>query len=157
VRDWFVLHFSQGDVQGISALCDGQGDKWTSYVRSHFPSKFSQLEEVVRPAPESTQVGGGIFGTGGFNDGNSLTPLHWAALGGHAASIVKLMSLGFDANMLDAFGQTPAHTASRDGNLQAIKTLVYYGSDIAIAGTVVFSMEGRYDKDSSTLKKLTAK
>lgn len=63
-----------------------------------------------------------------------MTPLHWAAFGGHKASIVKLLSLGFEVNTLDAFGQTPAHTASRDGHLQAIRTLVSHGCDLEKAG-----------------------
>ena len=122
-------------MQGISALCNEHGARdWTNYARTHYPSKFSQLEKVVSAAPENSHADISTVGSGRSYHGNKFTPLHWAAFGGHRASIEKLLSLGFEVNTLDAFGQTPAHTASRDGHIQAIKILVSHGCDLGKAG-----------------------
>ena len=95
-------------------------------------------------------------------DDRRWTALHWAAFGGHkglhilksehysdcpqyrfileltcenfcTGSIKKLLSLGFDVNVRDSFGQTAAHTAARDGHASALFTLTLHGCDL---GTV---------------------
>jgi ankyrin repeat protein len=45
---------------------------------------------------------------------------------------VKLLALGFNVNVRDAFHQTAAHTAARDGHIHVLKTLVRCSANITL-------------------------
>ena len=113
----------EGDVQGITAVCETLGRG--AYSRESGPERFVGAEG--RGEDESA-----VFG-------NALTPLHWAAFGGHPRAIEKLLALGFEVNVADAFGQTAAHTAARDGHVKALKTLVEAGCDLSLSDDRGFS------------------
>ena len=60
---------------------------------------------------------------------NGLTPLHWAAFGGHAAAIAALREGGVDPDARTEDGGTPLHLAAHKGNADAIAALLDAGAD----------------------------
>ena len=57
------------------------------------------------------------------------TPLHHAALGGHAAAIAALLEAGADPDARAWNGATPLHDAAGDGDAAAIVALLEAGAD----------------------------
>ena len=50
-----------------------------------------------------------------------MTPLHYAALNGHAAAAERLLAAGADANATDEWGRTPLHWAGYNGHVEVAK------------------------------------
>lgn len=126
-----------GDVAGLTAFCIQQEHSIKKYYKT-CPSLVAERERtavlgtaVLRCAssaiPSDNKPATKIY------DGSKMTPLHWAAFGGHSEAISKLLSVGFSVNIRDAFGQTAGHAACRDGRVDAILTLAQHGCDLALA------------------------
>jgi ankyrin repeat protein len=62
--------------------------------------------------------------------GNEVTPMHVAALGGHASILSLLLEHGVDVDDRGTQGQTPLHRASANGKLEAGQCLLDHGADI---------------------------
>ncbi|XP_013397076.1 ankyrin-1-like [Lingula anatina] len=62
-----------------------------------------------------------------------LTPLHHAVLGQHPAVVEKLLELGADTDVRDAYKLTPLHLACMRGNREVVKLLVEAGADTKAA------------------------
>jgi hypothetical protein len=59
-----------------------------------------------------------------------MTPLHFAAEGGHADVITLLLKLGASPDSRSESQSTPLYRAARSGSLEALKVLYHAGSDI---------------------------
>ena len=57
-----------------------------------------------------------------------FTPLHFAAVLGHADAIITLLNAGADLNARDQSGNTPLHGAARSGRPEAITALLDAGA-----------------------------
>jgi ankyrin repeat protein len=64
-----------------------------------------------------------------INDYHFMTPLHFAAQGGHLAIVKFLVEKGADIKAKDD-DWTPLHVAARHGDLSMVKFLVENGADI---------------------------
>jgi ankyrin repeat protein len=62
-----------------------------------------------------------------------MTPLHWAAHGGHEEATVLLLSRGAPAGAANADGWTPLHYASCAGHTHVARALVRAGADAGVA------------------------
>ncbi|XP_013397080.1 ankyrin-1-like [Lingula anatina] len=62
-----------------------------------------------------------------------LTPLHHAVLEQHPAVVEKLLEIGADTDVRDAYKLTPLHLACMRGNREIVKLLVEAGADIKAA------------------------
>ncbi|XP_013402487.1 ankyrin-1 [Lingula anatina] len=62
-----------------------------------------------------------------------LTPLHHAVLEQHPAVVEKLLELGADTDVHDAYKLTPLHLACMHGNREIVKLLVEAGADTKAA------------------------
>lgn len=63
-------------------------------------------------------------------DAEGLTPLHHAALNGHAGVLRYLLSLKANPDVPDQYGCTPLHLAARNGFREAVQVLVEGGADV---------------------------
>lgn len=61
-------------------------------------------------------------------DGEGLTPLHWACIGGHAAAARTLVAAGADVEAADAFGWRPVHEAAKAGHADVVALLAALGA-----------------------------
>jgi ankyrin repeat protein len=62
--------------------------------------------------------------------GNSFTPLHSAAMQGHAAVCEVLLAAGAGVNIqTDPQGYAPLHSAAFAGHVEAIRVLLAHGAD----------------------------
>lgn len=61
-------------------------------------------------------------------DGDGSTPLHAAALVGHAAAVTALLAAGADIEARDDLGSTPLHVAAR-GHAAVVTALLDAGAD----------------------------
>ena len=57
------------------------------------------------------------------------TPLHSAALRGHAAAIAALLDAGADPDTRDEKGKPPLHAAAQNGHAAAVAALLDAGAD----------------------------
>jgi hypothetical protein len=64
------------------------------------------------------------------HNGSEATPMHVAALGGHADMLSLLLEHGADLDGLDMYGKTPLYRASANGNVEAAQILLDRGADI---------------------------
>ncbi|KLP05965.1 Uncharacterized protein LW94_10017 [Fusarium fujikuroi] len=55
---------------------------------------------------------------------NNLTPLHYAALNGHAEVVQMLLVRGADSQRRDTFGWMPLHYAAGNGNAKSVELLM---------------------------------
>ena len=62
-------------------------------------------------------------------DGNGNTPLHCAALGGHAEVAQLLVDAGADLEALNNEGDRPLHLGAGAGNLVCLKLLLQVGKN----------------------------
>ena len=63
-------------------------------------------------------------------DNNGFTPLHTAAVKGHAAVIAALLEAGADPNVQSYdYGHTPLHRAAQHGNVAMVMALLEAGAD----------------------------
>ncbi|XP_038057826.1 ankyrin repeat domain-containing protein 66-like isoform X1 [Patiria miniata] len=60
------------------------------------------------------------------------TPLHWAAIKGHAESIRVLVDYGANVDAVTDSGWTPAHFAAEIGKISALKALHKLGANVEI-------------------------
>lgn len=62
---------------------------------------------------------------------NGYTPLYFAILNNHQATVKLLLDLGADLNIAKGrFGNTPLHVAVKEKNLEMVKILVKRGADV---------------------------
>ena len=66
-------------------------------------------------------------------DGNGNTPLHCAALGGHAEVAQLLVDAGADLEALNNEGDRPLHLGAGAGNLAFIKLLLQVSESAFLA------------------------
>ncbi len=67
-------------------------------------------------------------------DAHGLSPLHYAAAGGHVAILGSLVSSGANIFIGDAFDFTPLHYAALNGSTTAAKYLVRHGASVNTSG-----------------------
>jgi ankyrin repeat protein len=65
------------------------------------------------------------------SDGPAWTPLHYAALRGHAGVLVLLLDAGGDINAVSDNGTTPLMLAASEGRLDAVTLLLKRGADVS--------------------------
>ena len=63
-----------------------------------------------------------------------ITPLYFAARGGHAAAVELFIAAGADVNMTAPNGYAPLHIAAFRGHVAVVQQLVAAGADVDIAG-----------------------
>lgn len=63
-------------------------------------------------------------------DGDGLTPLHRAALGGHVEIAEYLLDSGADISAVDAQNRTPLHHAAFEGHAACVELLIDRGSEV---------------------------
>ena len=61
---------------------------------------------------------------------SGFTPLHWAAIGGHAAIAATLLAAGASVDAKDEDDETPLHFAARNGRASVVATLLARGADV---------------------------
>ncbi|MBV0900018.1 MAG: ankyrin repeat domain-containing protein [Wolbachia endosymbiont of Fragariocoptes setiger] len=61
--------------------------------------------------------------------GNWLTPLHWAAAGGHLDTVVSLIDMGADVHAVDFYNKRPLHYAAESDSLEIVKLLIMAGAN----------------------------
>ena len=61
---------------------------------------------------------------------SGATPLHWAAIGGHAAIAATLLAAGASVDAKDEDDETPLHFAARNGRASVVATLLARGADV---------------------------
>ena len=65
------------------------------------------------------------------NEGSGgVTPLHWAANGGHAAVAAALLAAGADVSLTTGSGQSPLHWAANGGHAAVVATLIAWKADV---------------------------
>jgi hypothetical protein len=62
-------------------------------------------------------------------DETGMTPLHWAAHGGHAKAAQLLLRKGSDLSATNRDGWTPLHFAACAGHVETVKALLRAGAD----------------------------
>lgn len=75
-----------------------------------------------------------VLGLGGkpcWKDECGSTPMHAAAINGHASVVSDLIDAGGDANARDRLGRTPLHDAAYHCRQEVILTLVRRGANVA--------------------------
>jgi uncharacterized protein len=66
--------------------------------------------------------------------GNNFTPLHSAAMRGHAAVCAVLLEAGAEVNVqTNPQGYAPLHSAAFAGHIEAIRVLLAHGADRGLA------------------------
>jgi ankyrin repeat protein len=65
----------------------------------------------------------------GAKDGDGMTALHWAVVGGHIALARLLLDRGADISAADAQGRTALHHAAYGGDAAAVALLLERGAD----------------------------
>uniref|UniRef100_A0A1B0BVB0 SAM domain-containing protein n=1 Tax=Glossina palpalis gambiensis TaxID=67801 RepID=A0A1B0BVB0_9MUSC len=65
-----------------------------------------------------------------LKDGDSMTPVLWAAFEGHLDALRLLCGRGGDPDKCDQFGNTALHLASAKGHLRCVDFLVKFGVNI---------------------------
>jgi ankyrin repeat protein len=64
---------------------------------------------------------------------NHFTPLHSAAMTGHAAICEALLAAGAEVNVqTEPQGYTPLHSAAFGGHMEVIQVLIHHGADRAM-------------------------
>ena len=63
-------------------------------------------------------------------DGDGMTPLHYAAIGGDAAFIHYLVDKGANLELRDSRAQTPLHMAAMNDRKEAAEALIKRGADL---------------------------
>lgn len=58
------------------------------------------------------------------------TPLHYAAKGGSAHIVCRLLDLGFKVDAIDAWDETPLHMSARAGCIEACASLLRAGANV---------------------------
>ena len=65
-----------------------------------------------------------------LRSGNQRVPLHEACIGGHLETVQLLIDVMSDINIQDKDGQTAAHLAAFNGEVECMKVLIQYGEYI---------------------------
>ena len=68
-----------------------------------------------------------------------ITPMHSAAMGGHAACLEVLASNGADMDAIDTDGHTPLSYAASGGHVACVEVLIAKGAEV---GDALCSAEG---------------
>lgn len=84
-------------------------------------------------------------------DSARRTPLHYAALEGHASEVVRLLAEGSDPDAPDAQGFVPLHFAAQEFHPEVVRALLEGGARVDVANsfgntplwTAVFNSKGR--------------
>jgi ankyrin repeat protein len=78
------------------------------------------VEALLEASPELVNV----------RDGEGMTPLHHAVLGGHPELAELLLDRGGDISAVDAWNQTPLHLAAYGGDAALVALLLARGADV---------------------------
>ena len=102
---------------------------WFEKEKLHFAAADDDLEEVKRLVEEG-------FDVNAFDEGLSLTPLHYAVRGGHLGVAQYLLSAGANINAHDeeAIGETPLGDVAADCSYEVADFLIRAGADPTIKG-----------------------
>jgi ankyrin repeat protein len=68
----------------------------------------------------------------GVFEPHGYTPLHFAAILGHAANVEALLQRGSPLEATDAAGNSALHLAARHGHREVVKLLLGHGADAAV-------------------------
>ena len=112
--------FDEDDEEGsMSTKCPKKPEAVPLYYAARLG--FRDLtEHLIAEHPEHVNARGG----------SEVTPMHAAALAGHADILSLLLEHNADVDGRGNFGQTPLHRASWNGNVEAGQCLLDHGADI---------------------------
>ncbi len=107
-------------LSGASAGVWAQADATAQILEAARNGDASQVRALIEADPMLL----------GERDGDGLTPLHHAALGGHSVIAELLLDRGADISAVDAQNRTPLHHAAFEGHAACVTLLLERGSDV---------------------------
>ncbi|MBY0461170.1 MAG: ankyrin repeat domain-containing protein [Gemmataceae bacterium] len=133
LKDAIVRAVIAGDVVALTRLAtdhgaaavrlDGDPEELTALHLAAAAGQLAAVEFLLSPAVEADPRAARI---------NNFTPLHSAAMKGHAAVCAALLQAGAGVNVQTApQGYAPLHSAAFAGHLAAIRVLLAAGGDRA--------------------------
>ncbi|MGV3721491.1 MAG: ankyrin repeat domain-containing protein [Actinomycetota bacterium] len=127
-------------------------DDWIEQFRLHTAAHNGDRAEVQRLLAEAMPVDA-------FDELN-MTPLHYAAKGGHIEIIGLLLAAGADVNAHDAqaIGETPLGAVAANCSYEVAKLLIEAGADPTIPGwmglTALYRAQQRKRAEGVRVKEL---
>jgi len=122
-------------LMALSLLCLGVLGAWFyfgGYLGEPPDTLWKAAELGVLPAVEKLiQEGADVNERVGFSE---MTPLMFAARGGHADVVERLIREGADVHATDKYGDRAVHFAAATGSVPVLEILVAHGADCRVAG-----------------------
>ncbi|KAK0210996.1 L-asparaginase [Desarmillaria ectypa] len=116
----FLIHLAaaRNDISSIRFCLDS----------SSTPSGYSDPDSPSVDAPQYGNVAGGLVNS--LEPGSGRSPLHIAALNGHAESVNLLLQSGALVHLRDTLGHTPLYYAARQGHRGVVGVLIQAGASL---------------------------
>lgn len=121
-------------------------------------------DEILQAARagEATRVARLLEGDPGLleaRDGDGMTPLHHAVLGGHTATAELLLDTGADIEAVDAENRTPLHHAAMEGDESSVALLLSRKANVMareFRGRTPLFLATNWGNDLGTVERLLA-
>ena len=143
VESFRLLVMAGSDIKATT-----EGKPLLSFFEKMYSSTRDCFEEVLLQAALAN-----IIGQDSFN------ALHYAAKKGDNASVVQLLKMGYDPNLLDEEGYSPLMHAAMEGNYEMCKYLLFRGKATCDLknerGETALILSRKVDKSNKVMEEIT--